>query len=205
VALSNKGRQISFLGILDTNGPSEAASVLSFAEKVRGFWSGLKRIYKPEQLAYSLAKRLTRGRGMKLLRLVARAQWIRVPDEFAFHMQVHLRTRLVGAFGRNWYESTSRSLPPLHAPGFLFRAVEQESGMPQDLGWRRHLPEIEIIDVQGDHQTMLESPNLPLLREEFLRALDRASRISTTDPSATKCRIPLKFAECPFNGSSDDV
>jgi thioesterase domain-containing protein len=52
------------------------------------------------------------------------------------------------------------------------RAVKQEGTAPQDSGWRRHLPDIEVINVQGDHQTMLESKTLP---DEFLGAVRKAS------------------------------
>jgi amino acid adenylation domain-containing protein len=173
VTLSAKGRQISFLGILDADGRFEAVSVRSSADKFRGFWSGLKRVHKADQLVYSLAKRLTRGMGMRLLRLVAHFQWIWVPDEFALHLQNHLRSRLIIALRHSWCDPTLHSLHTIHPPAFIFRAVKQwESDVPQDFGWRRHLPGIEIIDIQGDHNTMLDSLNL---RDEFLRALSKAA------------------------------
>jgi amino acid adenylation domain-containing protein len=178
VTLSARGRQISFLGLLDADGRFEAVPARSLAGRLSGFWSGLKRIHRSDQLAYSLAKRLTRGMGVRLLRGVRRSQWDWIPEEFAFHMHVNLRSRLVVSLRSKWCESTLHSLPRVHAPTFLFRAAERESDVPHDFGWCRYLPNVEVIDVRGNHQTMLEGPNLSLLRDEFLRALERASPLS---------------------------
>jgi amino acid adenylation domain-containing protein len=172
LTLFAKGRQISFLGILDADGSFDAPPERSFADKIRGFWSGLRRVHKTEQLAYSIAKRLTRGIGMKILRLAAHSRSIWIPDEFALHLRIHLRSMLIVSLRRRWRDSNLPSRHKLGAPAFIFRAVKQEGTAPQDLGWRRHLPDIEVINVHGDHQTMLESKAFP---DEFLRALRKAS------------------------------
>jgi thioesterase domain-containing protein len=175
VTLSAKGRRIAFLGLLDADGNFEAASTRSLADRIRGFWVGLKRIYKPDQLAYSLAKRLTRGLGLTLLRQAARAPDVRMLDEFSLHLRIHVRSFLIFALRREWCSSALLSAPPLQTPTFLFRATEQKFDNLPDLGWHKHIGTIESIDVGGDHLTMLECSNLPLLTEKFLDALSRCT------------------------------
>jgi thioesterase domain-containing protein len=191
VTLSGRGRQISFLGLLDADGRLEAGPVRSLIARLSGFWSGLKRIHRSDQLAYSLAKRLTRGMGLTFLTSVSRSQWDWIPEEFAFHMHVNLRTRLIVALRSKWCESTLHLRPRLHAPTFLFRAAEQKSDVPHDFGWSRYIPNIEVIDVRGNHQTMLEGPNLSPFRDEFLRALERASPLAA-DTRASEGRLTRK-------------
>jgi amino acid adenylation domain-containing protein/non-ribosomal peptide synthase protein (TIGR01720 family) len=108
LTLFAKGRQISFLGILDADGSFDAPPVRSFADKIRDFWSGLRRVHKTEQLAYSIAKRLTRGIGMKILRLAAHSRSIWIPDEFALHLRIHLRSMLIVSLRRRWRDSNPR-------------------------------------------------------------------------------------------------
>ncbi|WP_428253041.1 alpha/beta fold hydrolase, partial [Gynuella sp.] len=61
----------------------------------------------------------------------------------------------------------------------LFKAEMDESGHPNNLhpylGWDRVLPtsQINVINVPGNHQTMLQSPNVELLGENIAKAISK--------------------------------
>jgi amino acid adenylation domain-containing protein len=169
--LSGKGRQIPFLGLLDSDAPIDVVAGFG-ASRFHRFRSGLMRVNQPDQLAYSVVKRLKGRTGTRLLRQVAHSNHTWIPDEILFYLSQHLRSQIVSAGANDWCVKTLPLLSPLRASVFLFRAVERKFSAPPDLGWRRRLPNIEVVDVQGSRLTMVDNPNL---RNEFLRALSKAN------------------------------
>jgi nonribosomal peptide synthetase DhbF len=171
-SLSAKGRQISFLGLIESNSRIGATPDPNLASRLRRLGSASKRLHQPHQLAYSIVKRLNSRTGMRLLRFIVRSNHTWVPDEVLFYLNVHLLLRIVSAGARNWRAKTLPLLPPIRTPAFLFRAVKREPNAARDLGWGMVLPNIEVVDVEGSRSTILDRPNL---RDEFLRALLKAN------------------------------
>jgi len=65
----------------------------------------------------------------------------------------------------------------------LFRAIthSQESFYGKDLGWRRvAVGGLEIVDVPGDHLSILEHPNVEVLAEMFRAGLEQTEESSVT-------------------------
>jgi thioesterase domain-containing protein len=66
-----------------------------------------------------------------------------------------------------WVASLDRDPVPLRAPAVLLRT---SSTGDADSLWRRRCPGIKVVEIAGDHQTLLDPENPSCFREPFLAA-----------------------------------
>ena len=66
-----------------------------------------------------------------------------------------------------WIASLDLRPVALHAPTVLIRTKESAV---DDLAWRRRCPNIEVVEIPGTHQTILDPENVSVLRKSFLGA-----------------------------------
>jgi thioesterase domain-containing protein/acyl-coenzyme A synthetase/AMP-(fatty) acid ligase len=162
-----EGRQVRFLGILDTNvdgrrhqpGETMARAV----QRIR-----THRVTAYRMLCRSVAKVVARLHcEAGFARFLAKA----LPDRLAgtrFMLRLELEEILrMRAMGR-WIGSAQLggSLEqPLPITGTLFRC--ERRGLSDDLGWRRMVCELEIVPIAGGHLDLVVAPhlahNLPLI------------------------------------------
>lgn len=161
------GRQVRFLGILDTNvggrrhQPGETMA------------RAIQRIRTHRVTAYRLLCRAVAKAATRLhweagfARLLATA----LPGRLAatrFMLRLELEEILrMRAMGR-WIgsvHSAGASEQPLPIAGTLFRC--ERRGLSDDLGWRRMLGELKIVPIAGGHLDLVVAPhlahNLPLI------------------------------------------
>ncbi len=162
-----EGRQVRFLGILDTNvdgrrhQPGEAMA--RAVQRIR-----THRVTAYRMLCRSVAKVVARLHcEAGFARFLARA----LPDRLAgtrFMLRLELEEILrMRAMGR-WIGS-ARAVGSLEQPlpitGTLFRC--ERRGLSDDLGWRRMVCELEIVPIAGGHLDLVVAPhlahNLPLI------------------------------------------
>ena len=74
---------------------------------------------------------------------------------------------------------------PIDAPTALFRSRAHDADTPPDLNWRGRCPKLFVVPVEGDHRTMLDSPNRAELCRLFAEAVERSD--ASTVP-AGECR-----------------
>ena len=160
------GRQVRFLGILDTNVGGRRHQLGE--TMARAF----QRVRAHRVTAYRL---LCRAAAKVAVRLHCEAGFARflataLPGRLAatrFMLRLELEEILrMRAMGR-WIGSACRAAlePPLPIAGTLFRC--ERRGLTEDLGWRRMLCELEIVPIAGGHLDLVVAPhlahNLPLI------------------------------------------
>jgi thioesterase domain-containing protein len=111
--------------------------------------------------------RLAGSRLPGLLRSVApsgRLPWILALDPmFEEELSMRLLIRAVAP----WVPSLDREPIALRAPTILLRTRLTSN---DDGAWRRRCPGIQIVEIPGDHQTLLDPGNIGSLRESFVTA-----------------------------------
>ncbi|MCZ0737129.1 non-ribosomal peptide synthetase [Phreatobacter sp. AB_2022a] len=161
------GRQIRFLGILDTNVGGRRHRLGETTARA------FQRIRAHRVTAYRL---LCRTAAKAAVRLGGEARFARflataLPGRLAatrFMLRLELEEILrMRAMGR-WIGGACRAgalEPPLPIAGTLFRC--ERRGLTEDLGWRRLLRELEIVPIAGGHLDLVVAPhlahNLPLI------------------------------------------
>ncbi|CEJ12252.1 Plipastatin synthase subunit E [bacterium YEK0313] len=162
-----EGRQVRFLGILDTNVGGRRHQLGE--TMARAF----QRVRAHRVTAYRL---LCRTAAKVAVRLRCEAGFARflataLPGRLAgtrFMLRLELEEILrMRAMGR-WIGSARGAgaiEPPLPIAGTLFRC--ERRGLTEDLGWRRMLRELEIVPIAGGHLDLVVAPhlahNLPLI------------------------------------------
>lgn len=173
-ALCQAGREVTFLGILDTT-----TSPLTFADlepqphptrmaNLRQVPAWIRNGEAADRLADFIVTRVVAQ--PRLLRLAARLRHTRLPFGFSFHLNRRMGLRLRRDLLEAW--RLRRDPPPPLSVGslVLFRAAETEPFAPDELGWCAAYPDIRIVPVTGGHTTMLEPPHLATLCERFIEA-----------------------------------
>jgi thioesterase domain-containing protein/acyl carrier protein len=147
----------------------ETAAEQSFSDRMRVHLSVLLR--GPGRLAYL---------GKKIRRLWRRTLYRSWQLTAALYRKV---SRPLPAALQNVQQANYRALRgyvPRHYPGgvVLFRATgePEEFTREKERGWRSLAAAVEVIDVPGDHLTMVDEPHAATLAAELREALDRAPR-----------------------------
>ena len=168
IALLAAGRNIGFLGILDTDILQDGR------ELVPGEWQrvieSVRRGQGSERLAAYVSRLLTYPPRPSLLRLAARFCRARLSGDFGFYLHWHIRRQLLTQLVRAWWARLTPPLLHLSAPAVLFRSTQHSADAPEDLGWREICPSVTTVAVGGRHDTMFESPNLEPLCAHFTAA-----------------------------------
>jgi thioesterase domain-containing protein len=169
--LCEAGREVAFLGILDTT-----TSPLTFAdlavqrsptrmENLRQVPAWIRAGEAKNRLADFIVTRVVAR--PRLLRLAARLRHAWLPFGFGFHLNRRMGLRLRRDLLEVW--RLRRDPPPPLSVGslVLFRAAETEPFAPDEVGWCAAYPELRIVPISGDHTTMLEPPHLATLCARF--------------------------------------
>ena len=78
-----------------------------------------------------------------------------------------LSMRLLVKEAAPWVASLDRDPVPLRAPAVLLRTPSTGDA---DSLWRRRCPGIKVVEIAGDHQTLLDPENPSSIRDPFLAA-----------------------------------
>ncbi len=174
-ALAQAGRNVVFLGILDTT-----TSPLTFAdlepqrrptrlENLRQVPAWIRAGEFTNRLAdFTVTRVVARPR---LLQRAARWRHVWLPFGFGFHLNRRMGLRLRRDLLEAW--RLRREPPPALSVAslVLFRAAETEPFAPDEVGWCAAYPDIRIVPVSGDHTTMLEPPHLATLTTRFIEVV----------------------------------
>jgi thioesterase domain-containing protein len=177
-ALCAAGREVAFLGILDTT-----TSPLTFTdlvpqrrptrmENLRQVPAWIRKGEFADRLADFVVTRVVPRPG--LLRFAARMRHAWVPFGFGFHLNRRMGLRLRRDLLEAW--RLRRDPPPPLSVGalVLFRAAETVPFAPDEVGWCAAYSDLRIVPVTGDHTTMLEQPHLAGLCTRFIEAVRQA-------------------------------
>ncbi len=111
--------------------------------------------------------RLSQDRLVHLLRSAAPSAWLQhilaIDPLFEHELSLRLLLRSVAP----GIAELDRDPIALKASAVLLRTKLTADA---DEGWRRRCPRLKLIEIPGDHETMLESKNLPAFGEAFAEA-----------------------------------
>jgi len=164
--LAEQGREVAFLGLLD-QGPElsseEPEDQAAYLVEVFG---------KQLPLSVDHLRQLDEEEQIKHIWQVAKRANLVMPDITLeqFHNFIHILSTHTNAW---------RKYEPQPFPGkiTLFRAQEQGDNAPEDpdMGWARLAQQgVEIVDVPGNHLTMIHEPHVQVLAEKMQECLAKA-------------------------------
>lgn len=169
--LESLGRRVSGLCIIDS-GIITAGRSRHWKARMVSRLAGVIRRGRPgalaahvRQLAWRALFRLAGDRLPALARGLAGPlrRIERIDPAFAEELSMRLLIRITAGWMRSLDDHPAR----LRAPAVLLRTEATASG--EDL-WRRRCPDLRIIDLPGNHDTLLEGENAAALRSAFLAA-----------------------------------
>lgn len=176
--LAANGRDISFLGILDTSAAMRPPLVVRGRAPVRvlrqlrweihNLMQSARRGLAAERLAQVTAEFLARRRKGQRLRLAARILRLPLPSSLRVRLNMFLREEMQAQLLRAWQTAPSRHLCQADVPVVLFRSEEHTLDEPKDLGWGVLCPNLRVVDIAGGHKSMLSPPYV----DDLAAALD---------------------------------
>ena len=169
--LESLGRTVAGLGIIDA-GTITAARSAHWKARLVSHAADLLRRGRPGALALHARHLAWRG----LFRLAGDGLPALARDHAApLHrigmidsaLAEELSMRLLIRMTATWMRSLDDHATRLRAPTVLLRTRVTASG---DSLWRRRCPDLRIIDIPGNHETLFEAENAVALRAAFLAA-----------------------------------
>ncbi len=159
--LRDLGEQVDFLGLLDTYPPG-ARIVVPFRERVLTFWQGLVDARGTRERVRYLRMRFQRS----LVRLVEPTPLLGL---FARAGLIPKDRMMISALAQVNYQ-------PPYFDGTLtvFRVIERPPYEHSDsvAGWKAYVCRVELVDVPGNHRTVLSSPHVRELAGKIRERLE---------------------------------
>lgn len=111
--------------------------------------------------------RLLLGRAPVLLRILARSNRGSALAALDPVLERELNMRLLIIEAAPWIASLDLDPVAMSAPAAILRTRETAG---DDMAWRRRCPNIEIMEIEGDHKTLFDPENAASFRKAFLAA-----------------------------------
>jgi acyl-coenzyme A synthetase/AMP-(fatty) acid ligase/thioesterase domain-containing protein len=173
--LKGSGREIAFLGLLDTDvsesepfRPHEASRTFPGGSHMLPTW--VFRHGWHDNICRVMARYLLlpKARWTSLRLLDPKASWLSSRTRFALdYWACRLRRISLALFWLN-----CQTGPTIDIPAFLFRSQQFRPGASSHLGWRTFLTDLKVVAVTGNHFTMLETPHLSSLTDRLLHCIE---------------------------------
>jgi len=163
------GREIAFLGLLDSNIPLESQQAQPRDRSIR-LPTWMFRRDRADNICRVVAKYLLlpRARWISLRLLDPKSSWLDARTRFGLDYWICRLRRT--SLAQSWLGDLTE---PIDIPARLFRSEQWTADRPPDLGWRSYLSHLDVVMVTGDHFTMLDPPHLSCLTEELVAAVPR--------------------------------
>jgi thioesterase domain-containing protein len=167
-ALEAFGRRVGCLALLDTSAmPPTQDTPISFARPVRRLAYAIRTGAVGGEIGRIAGAVIIRLRNKRLSRLLGKLPVVGVSRG----MEERIRASITLSFNLPVLEELlsrmAKSDEAFIFPAVLFRCVEQAPDATADLGWSRHLAQLEVVPIRGDHVSLTDTPNLPSLCNSF--------------------------------------
>lgn len=174
--LARQGREIEHVVLIDSQSiTSERATIANEGMTARQLtwrdeWRQLRVQHAlglgTKEIARIISRRLLTRKGGVLLRVMAPFRR-HLPIELDYHLSLSLRMELVKRHATRWYGECKPDAV-LDAPVTLLRA-DATGDSQWDLGWQRFAPRLRVIDMPGDHRTILAAEFVGPIAEQVIQ------------------------------------
>jgi thioesterase domain-containing protein len=165
MALQAEGKPVDCFVVLDAR-----ASYGPPPTTLRERWEHFATFDVRAGLASILAKLLTRGPGLHLLRRLVPLRHAKLPFNFGAYLHNKLKMQLMVSMFAPWWHAVQQN-SELTTPTFMFRSEQHEAWEPDDLGWGHYCKNVSVLHVPGSHQTMLEPEHFGALCTDLVQVL----------------------------------
>jgi thioesterase domain-containing protein len=172
-ALVASGRRVDRLGLVDAPAnPHVATTPLSLQGRWRRLADAIRARELPREIGGTIAGAVMRSGNARLLLGLGRLRRFNLPFAMQAHLNKPITCRLREKLLLDLIERMQADQPELDVPGVLFRSTQQhEVDAAPDLGWNRHLGSLQIINLPGDHHTVIKPENVGVLCTAFVQAM----------------------------------
>jgi thioesterase domain-containing protein len=175
-ALEASGRRIGCLALLDTSAvPPIQDSPISVARPIGRLAYAIRTGAIGGELGRIAGAIIIRLRNKRLSRFLGRLPVVGVSRD----MEERIRVSITLSFNLPVLEELlnrmAKSDEAFIFPAVLFRCVEQAPGATADLGWSRHLAQLQVVPILGDHVSLTDVPNLQSLCDSFSSVMNDIS------------------------------
>jgi len=171
VAFEAEARPVESTVILDVPALGSGPSATPVGKRLIKRLQQLATFQVRSGLASLIAKPLTRESFMPLMRKAVRYRDLPLPLGFHTYLHHKLNMQMQLPVILPWWRSVVDAGPVLKSPVFLIRSEEHEPDEPEDMGWAALCSHLEIINVPGDHNSMLHPSNSPALSAHILELM----------------------------------
>ncbi len=188
--LTQEGRDVEFVGLLDTSALPQQPVILSVQMQdglspVRAAWYCFQdfmrvlRSVTQREVGRILALVMVRWMNLPLaspvLSFAARFRHIHLPLRFGYHLHFYFdESRRVAAV-KHWYGKADKQPLPESTRTYLFRSEDHLPDEPADLGWNRYFQSVSVLNLTGTHETMFDPPHLETICEQTRRVIGELS------------------------------
>jgi thioesterase domain-containing protein len=159
-AMTASGHQIGLLGLIDAPAvpeiPEGAATV---AGRLGRLVRGIRRRATSHQLARSAAGVLFRSKTSRMRDTFRRLYSLRLLPQFMNRVDLNLQMQYSLIILKECIARLASSDEQIDCPAVLFRCAERPPGEATDLGWSRHLANLRVVTLSGNHDNVLQAEN----------------------------------------------
>ena len=172
-SLAASGRRIDRLGLLDAPAnPHVSTTPLS----LHGRWNRLAAAIRDGELQREICGTIAgvalRTGNSRLLLALGHLRRFNLPFDIQAHLNKPITCRLRENLLLVLIDRLQAEKPRLDVPAVLFRSTQQHVvDAASDLGWKKHLPALQVIDLPGDHHTVIKPENVAPLCTAFVQAM----------------------------------
>jgi len=182
-ALIRSGRRIDRLGMLDAPAePHVATTSPSLAGRWRRFATAVRDRDVTREVCGTMAGLVMRTNNARLLLSIGRLRRFHLPFNIVHHLNKPITCRLREKLLLDLIDRMHADQAPLDVPAVLFRSTRQHAiDAAPDLGWNKHIRSLQIIDLPGDHHTVIKPDNIATLCQAFVWAMaddEAASKVT---------------------------
>ena len=196
-ALTAAGRRVDRVGLVDAPSSSHVpASAASPQARWRRWALALRDRQLSQEIARTIVGAVTRLRRPGLLIALGRLRRFHLPFDLQEDLYGHVTCRLRQHLLLDLIERMKNDRPRLDVPAVLFRSSHQDApDEAPDLGWNTHFFSLQIIDLPGDHHSVIQPENVATLCKAFADAmLGDGSGQLVTDRVESRCLLEQAVA-----------
>ncbi len=172
-AFAASGRDVARLGLLDSKAvPSVVSMRPTLAWRWRRFSKAIGGGDMRGEIGRMIAGLVIRSGKPWLLRGAARLRAVKLPLGMDEHIAEPLQTRFRLPLFQEGVARLAAVERRFDIPTVLFRCVEQDKpDVAHDLGWGRHIGDLQVVPMPGSHSTFMKPANIATLCKAFVVAM----------------------------------